>query len=119
MDPIVVEDPVSAIDILPTLSNLFGLEYDSRLMAGTDIMGDIEPVVIVNFDNGKGSWNWITKYGSYTTKTKTFVPAEGVTASEDEIEAYIKRVNQLVSAKRKYSFYVIENDYYAYVFGKK
>ena len=118
-EPIHVDTPCSAIDILPTLSNLFGLEYDSRLMAGTDIMGDIEPVVIVNFDNGKGSWNWITKYGSYKTSNKTFTPAEGVTASNAEIESYIKSINQLVSAKRKYSFYVIENDYYAYVFGKK
>ncbi len=118
-EPIHVDTPCSAIDILPTLSNLFGLEYDSRLMAGTDILGDIEPVVIVNFDNNKGSWNWITKYGSYKTSSKTFTIAEGVTASDEEVEAYIKRVNQLVSAKRKYTFYVIENDYYAYVFGKK
>ncbi|MBQ7779193.1 MAG: sulfatase-like hydrolase/transferase [Clostridia bacterium] len=118
-EPIHVDTPCSAIDILPTLSNLFGLEYDSRLMAGTDVLSDIEPVVIVNFDNKKGSWNWITKYGSYTTSDKKFTLAQGFTATDAEIEAYVKSVNQLVSAKRKYSFYVIENDYYAYVFGKK
>ena len=118
-EPIHVDTPCSAIDILPTLSNLFGLEYDSRLMAGTDVFSDIEPVVIINFDNKAGSWNWITRYGSYKTSTKTFAPAEGVTATDAEIEAYVKSVNQLVSAKRKYTFYVIENDYYSYVFGKK
>ncbi len=118
-EPVYVDTPCSAIDILPTLSNLFGLEYDSRLMAGTDILSDIEPIVIINFDNKAGSWNWITRYGSYKTSTKKFTPAEGVTASEEEIAAYVKSVNNLVSAKRKYTFYVIENDYYAYVFGKK
>jgi phosphoglycerol transferase MdoB-like AlkP superfamily enzyme len=118
-EPVHVDTPCSAIDILPTVSNLFGLEYDSRLMAGTDVLSDTEPVVIINFDGGAGSWNWITRYGSYRTSNKTFTPAEGFTATESEIEAYVKSVNNLVSAKRKYAFYVIENDYYSYVFGKK
>ncbi len=118
-EPIHIDTPCSAIDILPTLSNLFGLEYDSRLMAGTDVLSGDEPIVIINFDEGAGSWNWITRYGSYKTSSKKFTPAEGFTATEDEISEYVKSVNQLVSAKRKYSFYVIENDYYAYVFGKK
>lgn len=118
-EPVYVDTPCSAIDILPTLSNLFGLEYDSRLIAGTDVLSDTEPIVIINFDNGAGSWNWLTRYGSYKTSTKKFTPAEGVSASEEEIAAYVKSVNNLVSAKRKYTFYVIENDYYAYVFGKK
>ncbi len=118
-EPIRVDTPCSAIDILPTLSNLFGLEYDSRLMAGTDVLSGDEPIVILNFDNGGGSWNWLTRYGSYKTSTKKFTPAEGFTATDEEISAYVNSVNQLVSAKRKYTFYVIENDYYAYVFGKK
>ncbi len=118
-EPIHVDTPCSAIDILPTLSNLFGLEYDSRLMAGTDVLSGDEPIVIINFDEGAGSWNWLTRYGTYRTSNKKFTPAEGFTATEEEINAYVKSVNQLVSAKRKYTFYVIENDYYAYVFGKK
>ena len=43
--PIVVEDPVSCVDILPTLSNLFGLEFESRLMPGRDVFSDTEPLV--------------------------------------------------------------------------
>ena len=118
-EPIKIDTPCSAIDILPTLSNLFGLEYDSRLMAGTDVLSGEEPIVILNFDKGAGSWNWLTRYGTYKTSTKKFTPAEGFSATDDEIAAYVKSVNQLVSAKRKYTFYVIENDYYSYVFGKK
>ncbi len=118
-EPIYIDTPCSAIDILPTVSNLFGLEYDSRLMAGTDVLSGEEPIVIINFDGGAGSWNWLTRYGSYKTSSKKFTPADGFIATDEEISAYVKSVNNLVSAKRKYTFYVIENDYYAYVFGKK
>ena len=36
----VVDKPCYSVDIIPTLSNLFGLEYDSRLLAGRDILSD-------------------------------------------------------------------------------
>ncbi|MDI9488446.1 MAG: LTA synthase family protein, partial [Bacillota bacterium] len=45
--PIVVDKPASSLDILPTLSNLFGLTYDSRLLMGQDILSDAEPLVIL------------------------------------------------------------------------
>ena len=35
---IVVDEYCSTADILPTLLNLFGVEYDSRLLAGTDVL---------------------------------------------------------------------------------
>ena len=44
-EPIVVDTYCSSVDIAPTLSNMFGLSYDSRLYMGRDIFGDIEPVV--------------------------------------------------------------------------
>ncbi len=117
--PVKVDTPCSVLDILPTVSNLFGLEYDSRLMAGVDVLSGAEPVVIINFDGGYGSWNWITRYGSYMTSTKTFTPTEGFSASEDAIKTYVADVNALVKAQRTYIPQMLENDYYAYVFGKK
>ena len=36
-ESVTVDTPCSAIDILPTVSNLFGLEFDSRLMSGHDV----------------------------------------------------------------------------------
>lgn len=35
---IVVDEYCSTADILPTLLNLFGVDYDSRLLAGTDVL---------------------------------------------------------------------------------
>lgn len=118
-EPIYVDTPCSAIDILPTVSNLFGLPFDSRLIAGTDVLSGTDPIVIINFDGGAGPWNWLTRYGSYKTSGKKFTVNEGFTATDDEIKAYVNSINSLVKAKRVNTFYVIEYDYYSYVFGKK
>ncbi len=118
-EPIYIDTPCSAIDILPTVSNLFGLPFDSRLLAGTDVLSGTEPVVIVNFDKGAGSWNWLTRYGTYKTVGKKFTVADGFTASDGEISAYVSSINSLVRAKRINTFYVLEYDYYSFVFGKK
>ena len=37
MEPVTIDKPCSSLDIIPTLSNLLGLEYDSRLLMGKDI----------------------------------------------------------------------------------
>lgn len=116
-EPIIVDEPCSSLDIIPTVSNLFGLEYDSRLLMGTDVLSDSVPLVILNQDGKDGSsWNWINKYGEYSTATKTFTPYEGFSATEEEIAAYVKQMNAVVSRKNKYSRMILEKDYYRYVF---
>lgn len=58
---------VSSIDILPTIYNLFGIKYDSRLLMGRDALSDAEGLVILSdrsFINEFGSYNSIT--GKYT-----------------------------------------------------
>lgn len=44
--PIKVEKYGSSLDILPTILNLFGVDYDSRLLIGKDILSDSDPLVI-------------------------------------------------------------------------
>lgn len=120
-EPVVVDTPCSAIDVVPTLSNLFGLEYDSRLYSGRDIFAtnyqenqyssNIPLVVFAN--KGYGS-SWITDAGTYEASTKTFTPREGVTVDEN----YVSQVSRLVSAKYTYAKLVIERDYYSLVWPK-
>lgn len=58
---------VSSIDILPTIYNLFGIKYDSRLLMGRDALSDAEGLVILSdrsFINEFDSYNSIT--GKYT-----------------------------------------------------
>ncbi|MBD5083832.1 MAG: LTA synthase family protein [Clostridiales bacterium] len=120
-EPIIVDTPCSSIDIVPTICNLFGLDYDSRLYSGRDIFAtnyeadqysNCMPLVVFA-NKGKGN-AWITAAGTYECSTKTFTPNEGIEL-EDE-EDYVKRVNRLVAAKVNYSKLIIQEDYYKYVF---
>ena len=45
-EPIKVEKVGSSLDILPTVLNLFGVEYDSRLLIGKDLLSDSEAIVM-------------------------------------------------------------------------
>lgn len=103
-----IDAPCNAIDIIPTISNLMGFEYDSRLLFGRDVL-DPDAEQIVPF----ASRSWITDKGRYNFKKKVFTPNEGVTfASEEEKEEYITRINNIVRNKFTMSDYVISKDYY-------
>ncbi len=115
-DPVRITKPSSSIDIIPTVLNLFGVEYDSRLLMGTDVNSETDPLVILNCDSGYAAWNFINPYGSYNTKTKKFTVADGITVNEDDLSSYVKQMNSIVSTKRKYSYRILENDYFSYVF---
>lgn len=113
-NPVTVDVPCSTIDILPTLSNLFGLEYDSRLLMGRDIMAPGEHFALLKVSG----WSWISEQGSYKASSQKFTPGSECTLSDDEKDDYISRMNKLVKAKTTYSKKIIDNDYYAHVFGK-
>lgn len=102
---IVVEDPVYSLDILPTLSNLFGVEYDSRLIVGRDVFSDAEPIVLW-YD-----YTWKTDKGIYNSENQTFTPAEGVEVDD----AYVKRIKDIVYNKIYYSREVQNTDYFNYL----
>lgn len=120
-EPIVVDAPCYTPDIVPTMCNLFGLDYDSRLYSGRDIFAENYQAnqysncmpLVVFANKGKGN-AWITAAGVYESSTKTFTPNEGVEL-EDE-EDYVKRVHRLVAAKINYSKLILQEDYYKYVF---
>lgn len=106
MKPVVVEKPASSLDILPTLSNLLGLEYDSRLLMGSDIFSDTEPLVI--FQNQ----SFITDQGSYNSITHEFTSDEGEVLGGGYFESILQRVQE----KFYYSAKILELDYYRKVF---
>ena len=103
MTPITVDKLCASIDILPTLSNLFALKYDSRLMIGQDILSTAKPLVI--FANR----SWITEKGRYNALTDSF-DGELKNAS-----AYVAAVSKEVESKFFYSAKILEKDYYQWV----
>lgn len=111
--PVTVNTPCSSIDIIPTLSNLFGLTYDSRLLSGRDVFAEnynasqastCMPLVILPTNRGN---SWITAAGTYDAKTRTFTPNPGITVADD----YVDTVTSLVDAKFYYARQLIQYDY--------
>ncbi|MBR5381953.1 MAG: LTA synthase family protein, partial [Oscillospiraceae bacterium] len=104
-----VDKYCSPIDIMPTLANLFGLEYDSRLVSGSDIFSDAPGLVVFN------NRSYITDLGRYNSVTDTFEPAEGADVPEGYAAAMLKVVND----KFDFASDILKKDYYASVFGKE
>lgn len=109
-----VDVPCTAVDILPTLNNLFGLSYDSRLLSGRDVFADnyhgddlstAMPLAVVPTTVGKG---WVTPAGTYEPQTGKFTLNPGHTVSND----YVDTVNTIVNAKYGYAGRIVETDYY-------
>ncbi len=110
-EKVVVDKVGSQIDVLPTLLNLFGIEYDSRLIIGKDILSDYEGLAI--FSNR----SWVTDYGSYNSSTRKFTPKEGKELVGETEEEYIRRINNRVANSFTISKLIIDNDYYTYILG--
>lgn len=102
MTPEVVEKPVSSLDILPTISNLLDLPFDSRLLSGTDIFSDSAPLVIFN------NRSFITDIGRYNARTKEFTLTPGASAPED----YAAQVSQMIEYKFTAAARILDKDYY-------
>lgn len=100
-----VEGPVYSLDILPTLSNLFGLPYDSRLLVGRDVFSQQPPLVLWP------DFSWKTDKGFYDVRTGKFTPAPGVTVDE----SYLEAIHNTVVNKITYSRWVLEGDFFNYL----
>jgi len=105
MTPVKVDKPSASMDILPTISNLMGVEYDSRLLMGSDILSDSSPLVI--FSN----WSWITDKASYNSKERKLLLADGETSATVD-KKYTSKIAKQVNNKFNYSTKILETDYY-------
>lgn len=99
----------SQIDVLPTLYNLFGIDYDSRLIIGKDILSTEEGLAIFN------DRSWVSDYGTYFAASGKFVPKK----DKKIPDGYIEKINTIVANKINMSKLIIENDYYKKVAGDK
>ena len=101
-EPIKVEKVGSSLDILPTVLNLFGIEYDSRLLIGRDILSNASPLVIFS------DRSFITDKGRYNAITEEFIPNENTEIEE----GYVQKINNIIYKKYQMSRLILENDYY-------
>ena len=92
-----VDKLCSNMDVLPTLSNLFGLEYDSRLLMGKDIFSSDEGFVVLK------DKNWISEKG---TRSQL----------EESNKDYVAKMDKRVSDMFNYSAMILDKNYYSLIF---
>ena len=108
MTPETITAPCSHLDLLPTLSNLFGLEFDSRLYMGRDVFSEAAPLVM--FRNR----SWITDQASYNSGT-----GEVVNFTDTPVSAgYVYRISNAVSNRFTVSSRILDYDYWRILFGE-
>ena len=109
--PVKIDKYCSSLDIIPTLNNLFGFEYDSRLLPGTDILSDSDPLVIFN------SQSFITEKGKYNSKTEEFTLFEG--QEVEDVDKYVESMQKIVNNKFKISAQILDTNYYSKVINRE
>lgn len=102
---VVVDKPCYSVDILPTVSNLMEVAYDSRLLMGRDILSTSSPLVV--FSNH----SWLTDKGRYNAVTGEFIPEEGVKVNDVYVQNMMDKVNSMFT----YSSKILTHDYYGKV----
>lgn len=103
MKSAIVDKVCMSIDVLPTVLNLFGMEYDSRLIIGKDILSTTQGIAIFK------DKSWVTNKGTYYSSKDSFI-------GEDVDEDYIENINNIVNNRTAISRMIVINDYYRKVF---
>ena len=103
LEDIHITKPCMSIDVLPTVYNLFGIDYDSRLFAGRDILSSSFGIAIMR------NRSWVSEKGTYYADNNKFV-------GEEIDEEYIRNVNNLINNRLNISKMIIANNYYDYLF---
>lgn len=108
-----VDTYCSTADILPTLLNLFGFTYDSRLLAGRDVLSEDANGYAVLADQ-----SFVTAdFGFDTSSGKVTYFTDG--ADRAEAEERIGEIQAEIADRFHMSADVLESDYYAHaLFGK-
>lgn len=92
-----VDNVCSTIDHVPTIANLFNLNYDPRLYMGNDAFTDECVVIFSNLD-------WISSKGSYV---------KSVNANSNDLdEEYVKQMESHVKNVTNISKAILDYDYF-------
>jgi len=104
MKSVIVDKVGMSIDVLPTVFNLFGMEYDSRIIMGKDILSTSTGLAIFK------DKSWVTNKGTYYASKGKFV-------GEDVDDEYIENINNIVNNRTAISRMIVANDYYRKILG--
>lgn len=101
------ESYTSYINILPTVANLFDLDYDPRLYIGSDLLSkDYESMVV--FADG----SWKNEYAYYNASRSNIEYYTDKTYTIEELQ----NINNKIDLKIKMSSLAIKNNYFNYLY---
>lgn len=103
--PKLVSTVSSTFDLLPTIANLFDLDYDPRYYFGSDIF-DRDAQHLVPFV----SLNWVNENGYYAPSKSKFFPDSNSEALSDE---EVKAINIRLKNDAEISYQILKSDYFA------
>ena len=102
--PVVVEDYCCTQDILPTLLNLFGFDYDSRLLTGRDVLADCTHVAVLS-------------NGSFLSEKLLYDSRDGSAVwLQEPDEEYAQELITAVESQFSVSAEILDTDYYGFAF---
>ena len=106
---IVVNEYCCNVDVLPTILNLWGFDFDSRMLPGTDVFSDGEHLAVLidkSFFNDKVWFSTNTGEIHYLVDESTLP------------EGYIDGIIQTIKTKFSISGDILNTAYWNHVFGK-
>lgn len=107
-EPIEVDKICSSVDILPTVLNLMGVDYDSRLLSGRDMLYDEAGSAMFS------DYSYIDEDICYDVGDEKLIYStfDNIDATNDKVYEAMKKaqVEYFISDK------IIEKDYYRYVY---
>lgn len=106
-ETIEVDEYCCNVDILPTILNLWGFSYDSRMLAGTDVFSDGPHVAVLK------------DYSFYTDKVWLNASAGEIRYLVDESElpaSYVDEMIKYIKTKSSISVDILNTDYYGFIY---
>ena len=107
MDKTIINEPCCNVDILPTVLNLFGIDYDSRLYAGYDILSDSKHVAMLY------NKSFITNECYYDSTNGNTIWFKQIDNSN--LEEYVEKTYAYVKNKYAYSLAIEDTDFFKYL----
>ena len=107
---IVVDEYCCNVDILPTILNLWGFDFDSRMLAGTDVFSDGEHVAVLIDKCFYTDKVWLN---ASSGEIRYLVPEESLPAG------YVENMIQTIKTKFTISADILTTAYYNLAFGKE
>lgn len=107
-NPIEVDKICSSLDILPTVLNLMGIEYDSRLLAGKDILSTSEGRVLYS------NHSFMNDYFKYDAEECTVYNQDSSYDADKVYEVLDENEEEI-----NISYEIINQDYFRYIYEHK